>query len=382
MRILVVNTIGLEYEGITSSILSYLAAMDRKGMTIDFVAVKTPNPCILSEIEKMGCSVYRLPARNQRPAAYFLELRRLIARNRYDIVHAHGNSATLFVEMLAARMGGCRLRIAHSHSTFCEHPVFDRLLRTLFYLCYTDALACGEGAGHWLFSGRPFLVIPNGKDINKFAFDPQARMEYRKKYGLEKKIVIGHVGNFIRLKNHFFLIDAFRELAATDCTYQLVLIGDGPLRPEIEHRIWEYGLQERVLLAGRTHDVPHFLQAMDIMALPSLYEGLPNVVLEWQIAGLPCIVSDKVTSECKVTELVSFVPLEDGPAAWAEVFKKIKIPDRSAIDQQVRAKMAEAGYDIRENVKLLKAHYQQMIKAERRRRSEYLQDNEQKSNMC
>ena len=361
IRVLIINTVGLGYEGITSNILAYFSAMDRQDMTIDFVAVKAPHPSIQENIEKLGCNIYNVSIRSRHPFTYFIKLRKLISRNKYDIVHAHGNSATLLIEMFAALLGGCRCRIAHSRNTYCKHLAFDKILRPLLYRSYTTAFACGTDAGKWLFGGRPFTVIPNGKDITKFAFDPQIRLEYRQKYGFDGKVVIGHVGHFTLQKNHAFLVDTFRELAIHDPAYQLVLIGDGPLKLEVEQQILEYGLREKVLLTGRTQNVAQLLQAMDIMVLPSRYEGLPNVVLEWQIACLPCLVSDKVTPECKVTELVEFVSLESGPKTWADRTRAIKIPDRLAMAPQVKEEIAKAGYDIRVNARALKAKYQQLI---------------------
>jgi glycosyltransferase involved in cell wall biosynthesis len=204
-------------------------------------------------------------------------------------------------------------------------------------------------------------VISNGRDIEKYTYDEQARLRYRKKLGLEGKTVIGHVGHFSASKNHAFLIDIFHELSVLDPGFFLILIGDGPLRPEIERRIVEYGLERRISLMGCTNEVAQLLQAMDIMLLPSIYEGLPIAALEWQIACLPCLISDKVTAECKITELVEFLPLENGPKAWADKIAGLRICDRSEIAERIRGEVRKAGYDIKENANLLRQKYQRMI---------------------
>ena len=111
----------------------------------------------------------------------------------------------------------------------------------------------------------------------------------RQQLELTDHIVIGHVGNFNYQKNHEFLIRIFKELSAKDERYILYLMGDGELRPHIEQMVEEYKLKHKVIFTGYVSNVADMLQAMDIMVLPSRFEGLPNVVVEWQIACLPCV---------------------------------------------------------------------------------------------
>lgn len=361
LKILIINTIGLKFDGITNSIVSYLKAMDRSDMKIDFVlANQNYNQEMIDIIEKLGCGIYNLPARKKNPIGYFFSLYRLIRKNQYPIIHAHGNSSTLAIEMWAAKLAGCKIRIAHSRNTRTNFPAFDKLLRPLFYISYSHGFACGVDAGKWLFGAKEFRVIPNGKDISVFAYNCRTRREYRNKLRIEDKIVIGHAGNFNYQKNHEFLIKIFKELVEKDEHYILYLMGDGELRPQTEKMVDEYGLTERVYFAGSISNMPDMLQAMDIMVFPSRFEGLPNVVLEWQIACLPSVISDAITEECKLTDLVTYISLEDGPAAWAEKIHSIKVIDREEIASTIIKRVQEAGFDITENAKQLKTIYRQL----------------------
>ena len=96
---------------------------------------------------------------------------------------------------------------------------------------------------------------------------------------------------------------------------------------------------------------------MDIMVFPSKFEGFPNVLVEWQIAGLPCVISDVITKEVKLTDLVQFVSLEESPKLWAEKIEKIEIQDRNLIKDKVINQIKEKGYDIKENAKKLEEIY-------------------------
>lgn len=365
MKILIINTTGLNFEGISISIVSYLEAMDRSDLKIDFALVSQDfHPDMLEMVKEMGCDIRMLPPRKKSTLRYFFALTRLMRKNRYHIVHAHGNSATLAIEMWAAIWAGCKVRIAHSHNTCTSYPKLDKLLRPFFYISYTQGFACSTEAGRWLFGHWEFRVIPNGKDISKFTYNSQKRMEYRTRLNLTDKVVIGHAGNFNYQKNHEFLIKIFKELAGEDEPYVLYLMGDGALRPHIQKMVKEYGLEDKVIFTGSIANMADMLQAMDIMVLPSRFEGLPTVVLEWQLACLPCVISDAITKECKLTDLVSYLSIDEGPAAWADKIRSLKIIDREEIAGSMLAKIRQAGFDIGENARWLKEIYHQLLPVE------------------
>lgn len=362
IKILVINTNGLNLEGITNSIVSYLEAIDRSDMEIDFALVNPDfHPEILERIKERGCDIQVLPSRKRNTFWYFLALRRLIQRKQYDIVHAHGNSATLAIEMWAALFAGCRIRIAHSRNTYTDYPKLDQLLRPFLNMSYTQGFACGNEAGQWLFGNNEFRVIPNGKDISKFVYNSNKRNEYRTKLKLTDKVVIGHAGNFNYQKNHEFLIKIFKELTCGNGHYVLYLMGDGALRPQIEKMVQEYELEEHVVFTGSISNMADMLQAMDIMVFPSRFEGLPNVVIEWQIAGLPCVISDIITKECKLTDLVSYISLKEGPVVWADKIRSIEIVDREGMKDGVLDQIRAAGFDIEENARQLKQIYYELL---------------------
>lgn len=365
LKILIINTIGLDFEGITKSIISYVEEIDRSNMQIDFALVSQySHPEMLKIIKNLGCDIHELPLRMKNTFRYFWALRRLIKKKQYDIIHAHGNSTTLAIEMWAAKLAGCKVRIAHSRNTRTKYPLLNQLLRPLFTWSYTQGFACGLEAGQWLFGNNDFRVIPNGKDISKFAYNSTTRFEYRNKLNLNHKVVIGHVGNFNYQKNHEYLIRIFNELACEDEHYVLYMMGQGSLRPQIEKMVEDYGLEEKVVFTGSISNMADMLQAMDIMVLPSWFEGLPNVVLEWQIACLSCVISDSITKECKLTELVSYMPLQEGPSAWAEKIRSIEIIDREEIKDAVMEQIKAAGFDIEDNARQLKKIYYELCSIE------------------
>ena len=353
-----VDTVPMTRAGITMVMLNYTGGMDRTGMRIDFVAINDVEPALRERINSFGSKLYVIPGRNRRPLRYVWKLARLIRKNGYQVVHAHGNSCTLAVELLAAWLGGAKVRCPHSHNTTCTAPRANRLLRPLFERLYTHGFACGEAAGRWLYGDKPFTVLNNGANAAKYGFNAAWRAEYRDKLGIGDRVAVGHVANFTPHKNHTFLIEAFDKLAKRDGRYVLVLVGSGRLMPQARELVKQKGLEDSVIFVGTTLEIPQVLSAMDFMVLPSLYEGMPNVLIEWQASGLPALVADTVTPECRLTPLVEFLPLD--VEAWAKGMAGVKwrIDRAAASADSIRAIVA-AGYDIRANAARLEALYRE-----------------------
>lgn len=355
-KILIISTVGLIYDGITSVITSYLDVMDISEMEIYVAGTIEVKDAIRIKIEERGGHIIELPNRRTNTVAYAFQLMRLIRKKGIDVIHAHGNSATLAIEMVAAWLGGCKKRIAHSHNTKCDQVKADKILRPIFNLFYTDALACGEAAGTWLFEDRPFVVLKNGRDIEKFRFDSAIRKQIRKELLIQDNIVIGHVGGFVYQKNHEFLIKIYREILKILPNAKLFLIGDGVLRKRMEHQCRD--IEEHIIFTGNTDRIPELLQAMDGMLLPSLFEGLPLVVIEWQLNGLPSLISSTVTEECKVTDFVERMSLECTPEQWAKrIVEMISKYNREENASQGSEKIKAKGFDIRDSVKMLEKMY-------------------------
>lgn len=355
-KILIISTVGLVYDGITNVILSYLQAMDRSGLDIYVVSTIQCENAIKDKLEKLGCHVVELPSRRTETCKYFWALVSFVSKNKMDVIHAHGNSGTLAIEMVSGWLGGCKKRIAHSHNTKCSQMKADRILRPIFNLFYTDAFACGKAAGRWLFGERAFAVLSNGRDIKAFSFNETIRERKRRDLNLGTEIAIGHVGGFFEQKNHKFLLEIYREILKIEPSARLFLIGDGPLKKNIE--VCAEDMKDHLSFVGTTPDMAEYLNAMDGMLLPSLFEGLPLAAVEWQINGLPCILSDAVTRECGFADNCMFMSLEKSAAEWAmTLIAMIKRNSRNAESEKSAVQAKTCGFDIQDGAKKLRGLY-------------------------
>lgn len=358
IRLLIVNAVGPGYNGQMAFIMKYLRNMDRSGIEIGFVSIRMPPEPLRAELASMGVQIYALQ-RKRKPLSYVRNLSRLIRREGYTIVHAHGNSATLALEMVAARLGGAHARIAHSHNTHCKYAAAHYLLKPLFLHMANVRMACGEAAGRWMFGRAPFEIIPIAADPEAYRFDPAKRDAMRLSMGVpEGCTCIGCVALFTAVKNHVFLLEAFALARKSAPQLRLVLIGDGPLRAQIESDIQRLNLSEAVVLTGAVNDVPERMQALDMLALPSLYEGFPNVLVEAQMSGLPILVSDQVTRDCDMTGLLSYLPLQAD--VWAEKMACATPVNRLTTSEKGCSAAASHGYDVRTEAAKLRARYEDL----------------------
>lgn len=350
------NTVPMIYDGIGMTILNYMGNFDRKDMVVDIAVINHVDDKMRSQIEGMGSRIYELTDRNTSQAKYIRSLARVVRKGRYDIVHIHCNSCTAAVDLLGAKLGGAKMLCPHSHNTKCLHTRAHKVLRPLFNFLYTDGFACGDLAGKWLYQDRPFTVLRNATNTEKYKFSQSERDRIREKYNLKEKVAVGHVAHFTYHKNHPFLLETWAKVVKTHPEYILFLIGDGKLRPEAEEKVKALGIGENVVFVGTTLEIPAYLSSMDMMVLPSLWEGLPNVVIEWQVAGLPTLVADTVTSDCKLTDSVKFLPLDSTKWADAIVNTDLKI-DRKVVSENNIKRIAKAGFSIKEQAALLKEYY-------------------------
>ncbi|MBQ4153932.1 MAG: glycosyltransferase [Clostridia bacterium] len=161
--------------------------------------------------------------------------------------------------------------------------------------------------------------LHNAVDLNIYHYYPEERISIRKELGIEGKKVIGHIGRFMHQKNHSFLLDIFNEIKKKEPNAVLLLVGgNGDLEPMVRQKISDLRLEDSVVFAGIRSDIPQLLSAMDVFVMPSFYEGMPNTVIEAQATGLPCIISDTITKQANITDLVEYLPLSEPTSIWAD----------------------------------------------------------------
>lgn len=314
-----------------SVIMNYYRHMDRSRIQFDFlcfIPCKNQQESYEREIEELGGRVFFVAKPGSSPGSV-RELSQFFKNHRqgYQWLHNHEVYLSFLLNPIAAHFGISNF-IVHSHTTkFSDRRLAalrNRILCIPIRFMRCKKFACSMEAGTFLFGKRAaeldsVYVLHNAIEIEKYAYNPEMRQVIRRELGLENCFVVGHIGRFVPQKNHEFLISTFKELLKTESAARLLLIGDGPLRESVRKRCLEEKIDGQVLMLGQRDDVTELFNAMDVFALPSVFEGIGIALVEAQANGLLGLASDCVPKEAEVTGKVRFLPLR--VETWADTLR-------------------------------------------------------------
>lgn len=367
LRVLHINSTLIRRAGVMSVVMNYFRHVDRSRVVFDFFSYKKIfGKSYQEEIVSLGGRCFPSDA-DQNVLRIRSALSRLLQDSPgvYRVAHLHHPAMARFLYPVLRRHGVGSV-IVHSHSTAYSDSRLKGIRNRL--LCrsmgrYSDVrLACSTAAGDFLFGPGHFDVLPNAIELDTYAFDSRTRASMREGLGLGESLVVGHVGRFSEEKNHHLVIAVFAELLRLDRDCHLLLVGDGQLRQTIEAMVVEQGLQDHVTFLGERRDVPDLYQAMDVLILPSFFEGLPMVGVEAQCAGLPIVCSDRVPKEVAIGSSV-FLPLDLEPRRWAECIRGISVEAGSSSQRERGVKMArEKGFDVALEADRLMRRYESLAR--------------------
>lgn len=261
---------------------------------------------MLKEIEALGMAYHPVDITGPlHPGTDFKcvsELYRLIKSQEFDIVHCHGSKAGL-VGRLAAWLAGTPVIIVtvHNFVVYEEVPLFKRMLftrgekflsrKTSGIITVSRALKA-ELARKFGIPGNKMVAIYNGIDLARFNTKPDLD-RLRQSYGIANdRPVVGTVARLAPQKGLSFFIEAIAMMVKEGSAGTFVIIGDGPLRPELEAQAERLGVAGRVIFTGYRSDIVPFLKMFDIFVVPSIAEGLSITTIEAMAAGKAVIASE------------------------------------------------------------------------------------------
>ena len=360
IRVLNLFTI-MNYGGAETMVMNYYRSIDRTKVQFDFMVHREEKGVYDDEIEALGGRIYRMPPlRPNNIPKYKKMLDEFFSKHReYSTIHAHMSERALYI-FQSAKKNNVPNRICHAHSRplgFEPKTIAMEYLKKRILPYTTHMFVCGEEAGKWLFGEKnrgKFIFLKNAVDAQKYSYNPSIRTEVRNELGLTKQLIIGHVGSFVFIKNHKFIISIFNEIKKS-VDAKLVLVGDDNCHDgaEIHRLVQQMSLEEDVVFLGQRNDVYRILQSFDVFLLPSLYEGLSVASIEAQASGLLTYISDRVPDECKITDLVQTIPLDYSARNWAEIILQ-NVPYKR---KDTCREIVDAGFDIVSNASWLQDFY-------------------------
>ena len=315
--------------GIESFILNAAGCLARRGCRSTVFAVYEYDDSLVSRLADGGVRLVTAfrdekPGLAKRLAAGVKAFRHELQTHSYDVVHANIMNGTGFAYLHEARRAGISVRVAHSHnSRFSAGMRGMKSLahgagRALWGADCTKRLACSEEAGRYLFGSAPFTVVPNSIDTERFAYDEARRESLRRRLSVEPgQLLVGNVSRINAQKNPLFQLEVFSALLSEVPDAKYCMVGTGDMEQRVREEIERRDLSSHVMLLPATTSPEDFYAAFDVLLFPSLFEGLSMTLVEAQCGGLPCVVSDGISAETEVTDLLERVPLEEGAQRWA-----------------------------------------------------------------
>ena len=330
-------------------IMNIYRNIDREKVQFDFI-VHGPKGYYEDEILELGGEVYRVTPKTKNLYKYLSDMRSVFKENKFNVVHIHSGTATVFLDALIAKNSGVSNIIAHSHSTQSSNgAVLHKLCRPLLNRFVNYRFACSQSALEWLFGKQHIskqTIIKNSIDVSKYTYNSERRQTIRKNLGLTNELVIGHIGRFHPCKNHQLIVRVFKEVYNKNNNSVLILVGTGQLENEIKNQVKDLGIANNVKFLGLRDDVNDLLQAIDVLIFPSIYEGFPVTIVEAQAAGVPCVISKHLTQELDITPLLNRVDIDASIEIWTqEIFNQYMVnkPKDTSLD------LINSGFDNKMN---------------------------------
>lgn len=325
--------------GIETMLMNYYREIDRTKVQFDFLCNSQLKGEYDDEILSMGGRIFRSPGFSPiKRRAYKNFMKELFnAHPEYQIVEAHNGPLGRYA-MKAAKDNGIPIRIYHAHGADLpfnlKWPIKYYCMKMLKY-SMNEHFVCSEKAGrfymgHKIMDNGDYYFIPNAIAVENFVFNPTIRNNIRKRYGIGNKKVVGHIGRISLQKNHPFILNVFAKLHAQNSETHLVLVGGGEWESKIKSQIKELGLENAVTMTGVISNPQDWYQAFDVFFMPSLWEGLPVTGIEAQAADLPCLFSDAITQEVRLSDMTQFMSLKEPIELWADKLATIlsDLPER------------------------------------------------------
>lgn len=364
----VLNVFGImNMGGAETMMMNVYRNIDKSKIQFDFLCLSEETGDYEEEIKSLGGRIYKIfpPSKS----GYVQHIKDIIevckTYGPYQAIHI----PTMFhsgIVCLAAYIAKVPIRIVHSHSASEEgrsikRTVYNFICRRLINIFSTVKIACGEAARDFLFgkskkSKKQVIILKNGINIETFSdVDKDKVLEMKKQFKIkENEFIIGHVGRFVKVKNHKFFIKLAK--AMKEMNLKILLVGDGELKKSIENKIRENKLEDKFILTGKRNDVNIMMSMIDVFVMPSLYEGFPMVLIEALATGKNCVVSDSISKEVDIDKgSIDFVNLNDDIQIWIDkILKQLK----RKVDIKSRIKvLEEKGFSIDKTVQILTKIY-------------------------
>lgn len=364
IRILQCPIGNMDVGGIENMIMQIYRNIDRTKYQFDFVVHSSHN-IYGEEIKKLGGKIYIIPYISNSPFKHIQQFKQLLKKHpEYRIVHIHTTYSIMYFDSYIAKKLN-RILVVHSHNSNATkmHTFIHMILKKPMSKLADYRISCSQTAGKWLFSSDDdFIIWKNAIDLEKFQYKEEFRQKIRSQLGLKEDIIL--IGNISRLsyqKNIQLLIDIYVEYEKVNPNSNLILVGDGEERFDLEQRVDHLSCKDKIIFTGNRTNANEYLMAIDIFCLTSRWEGFGISIIEAEIAGARVIVPQKNVDEMILQlEDVHIVKDYTDKDEWINKLKAL-----TPLNEQSRKQRYEyvcnLGFDIKSQVKMVEDFYEKIV---------------------
>jgi len=315
----------LDVGGLERVVINLMKHMSRRDYDASLYCLKEGGN-LANELVEDGYAVHHLFKKDRVEYSLFFKIARMFKRERVDIVHCH-NIGALFYGSIGSKLAGTAGTLYTAHGVYSANRLGK--LRFARFMPIDRVVTVSDDAREAMLSSGRFdpddvQTLPNGIDIDLFDVDVD-KHELKDELGLPEGVpVFGIVARLSWEKEHKTLLDAMAMLNSEVASSILVVVGDGPIRGELEQHAADAGVADRVFFLGERRDVPRLLQVFDAFVLSSRLEGLSLTLLEAAAAGLPIVATNVGgNSEVVVDGQTGFIVEPGDPGALAGAMSKV-----------------------------------------------------------
>ena len=318
--------------GAETFLMKVYRQLDKNKYQMDFCVSKKESGFYDEEIKKMGGKIFYIPPKSKNPFKSFFGIKKLVKKEKYVSVLRTSQQSLATLDLFAAKLGGASKLIYRSSNAGVTNGKFiNKFFSFLPKVIPNVKIAPSSEAAEFVFGKNNLnkvTILHNALNYDDFKFNEKSRDKIRKELNVGNKTLYGHVGRLNKQKNHIFLLNIFKEILKKDNNSMLVLIGEGELKEDILNKIKELNIEKNVVLLEPKKNINEYFMAFDKLIFPSLFEGMPNVIIEAEASGLPCFISNTITKEANITGLVKYIDLNKSAEEWASIILNKKIEKR------------------------------------------------------